>query len=128
MGSSNPSHQRKLNVSVMLNQARRALEMYASRHETRPLIILDHVDRPAQYLSEGRGGTDESQAIRAILLKLLAWSSAVCYDKCLADVCLCVSSPPRSSPLPVPRRWRSLVFDKSRSKELEAILHRLVLG
>lgn len=132
MGSSNPAHLRKLNVSVMLNQAERALEIYASRHDSRPLIILDHADRPARYLLSGAGGssTDEFQAIRAMLLKLLAWSTAVCHDKGLADVCLFVSAPPRGSLLPVSRPWRSLVsvFDKSGSRDLEAALHRYVLA
>ena len=96
MGS-DTAHTRSVNFSTLLHCAKRALRAQHRAHPSarRPLVIIDHLDHALGYSAAARRAGDpaaaEAAAVRAMLAKLLAWGSALCFDEPLADVCVCVS-------------------------------------
>ena len=123
MGSAT-SHNRQVHFSAMLKQSKRALHHCSTKQQTRrPLVIIDHLDNALSYGAGPQHSPSidvaESQAIRSMLLKLGAWSEALCFDERLADVCFCLSQPKRAMFLDFRADKTCVVYDPSRACDFE---------
>jgi hypothetical protein len=91
----------------------------------RPLIIIDHFDKALSYHVKDRPADNpqspESQAVRAMLLKLGAWSASLCFDENLVDICVCAAAPSTLASffLLWPHKNADVVYNASRSSSRE---------
>jgi len=78
-----PEKTRAFNFSIVLQHAKRALRLAHAeqlQNSSRPLVIFDHLD---DLSAKG------CPAMRSMIVHLVAWCAATCYDEGLADIVIC---------------------------------------
>lgn len=79
-----PDKTRAINFSITLQHLRRALRaahLEQPLTAPRPLVILDHLGEATKFKDDPK--------VRSMLMHLLKWCAATCYDDGLADIVIC---------------------------------------
>jgi len=87
---SDSSHNRAVNVGVILRQMHRALKMVSTPQE-RPLIIIDHLDHG---FAHAHALQDEKfRAAQFLMIQhLIAWACSLSFDDNLVDLVVCTDA------------------------------------